>query len=373
MDTPTKVTAAGLLSDNKAELNRALTGGWMRVRCVVRRWNDRVRDEVLTDEVKKNHGVSGNKVGDFYKRLFGDARAELDAVDSSLSAVRTAFYDVTKKLDRDFYVAPVADMPNVIKTLTDAKNAVEGHKEELRKVFPQRVAQAQAQLGSMADILEYPNVNDVLSRMDVELKFEPIPDMRTFEGMNLPADVAATFASQVANEQTDLVTTMVEGLYEDLVATTTDLVRYFGNKAAGEKGSKLYDSKIDKIKRLARQLESAQGIVNTDFSDLSSAVTQLSNVDFDAAKASLTMAHTTHTLANNIKRDLDKLATGKAETQVGTPSVHKEPDVVEPVVNTSVAPEEDLSSEQVEPPVADKTETEKVIDDAFADLDALFN
>ena len=318
---PPKLDAAGLLNKDAGMLNKALTGGWMRVGCSIGRWDDKVRNELVTNEVHANHNLSGAKVGEYYTRLFADARAELDALNSRLSAVRTAFYDVTKKVARDFYIAPVADMPNIIKKLTAAKQAVDQAKEDFRKVYDQRVQQARAQLNGTTSGLSYPSADDVLSRMYVDLSFEPIPDMRTFEGMSLPAEVTATFAAQVANRQTDLVTGMVENLYSDLVETTTDMAKYFNNKVKGEKGSKLYDSKIEKIKRLARQLESAKGIVNTDFSELSEAVGQLAEVDFDAAKASITAARGARDLSQGIAKRLKGLANTSATVEVPTDPV----------------------------------------------------
>jgi len=131
-----EIKPADLLSDNHEALNRALTSQWMRLKLSISRWDDRVRSDILTEEVKRNHGVTGNKVGDFYKRLFGDARGELDALNSALSAVRTTFYDVTKKVDRDYYIVPVADMPDVLVKLTAAVKTVDDRKNDLRAVWP---------------------------------------------------------------------------------------------------------------------------------------------------------------------------------------------------------------------------------------------
>jgi len=239
----------------------------------------------------------------------------------------------------------------------------------------------------VADALEYPNIEDVLSRMEARFRPEVIGDLGTLDNMLLPTTVAATFASQMANNQTELVTDMVTTLYDELAETTADMARYFGNKVAGEKGHKLYDSKIEKVKRLARQLESASGIVNTDFSNLSAAVSKLAEVDFDAAKASITVAEATHTLASDINKSLGEL--GKGDTQPVAATVS--------VANTSAAEVSSAITDDapVEQPVAAVQETTEDVDggeeaaeqegadnkeaapqvqsnDMFADLDKLF-
>jgi hypothetical protein len=383
-----QVTAETLLNDDAEVLNKALAGNWMRVKCTIGRWDDKIRNELITEEVKKNHGIDGKHVGDFYTRLFADARSELDDLNSKLSAVRTAAYAVTKKVEHNFYIAPVADMPNVIKTLSGKKKDADEAAKVLRAVFPHRVAQAQAQLKGTISGLHYPSVEDVLSRVYVDLSFEPMPDMRTFKGMSLPAEVTATFAAQVANRQTKLVSEMVENLYGDLVETTTDLATYFGRKAKGEKGGKLFDSKIEKIKRLAKQLESASGIVNTDFSALSDAVNKLADSDFDAAKASITAARGVRDMAHGISKNLRGLANMSPATVAAppappkaTPNITTREAIVKTVAEMSVTEAEELA-EALQPaqpaqpavvaPPAPPKPVQPAADDPFAGLNDMF-
>jgi hypothetical protein len=378
MDTPKKLSAADLLSNNKAELNKAFTGGWMRVNTTIRIWNNRVRDEVIADQIAAQHGVTVDGAADVFKSLLKGADAELRAMNSALAAVRTRSYDVTKKLGRDYYVAPISDMPNVIKTLTEAKQNAEEKIDAFARTYSQRVAESLSQTGTLNNALEYPASSDVLAKIGVEVAFEPIPDMRTFEGMALPAEVAATFAAQVGNQQADLVTSMVTELYNDLVETTADLARYFGRKVEGEKGAKLYDTKIEKVRRLARQLESAQGIVNTDFSNLSSAVSELAEIDFEIAKVSPTVADTTAKLAKKINSGLNKIATQSeppAPVNRSAPEAVTEDDVravrdeMEGDAHTQVDIDEILDAVEAEPEAEPK---KPAADDPFAGLDSLF-
>ena len=383
-DMQNPLTAADLLNNNVDELNAALTGGWMRVKVTVRKWDDSLWDDILSDELKRAHGVVGDRIGGFRKNLLGDYAFEYRAMNSALAAVRTTAYRLTQQLARDYYVAPLADMPNVIKDLTAAKKEADACIQEFGNTYNQRVGEAQQQLGSMASSLEYPSCADVLAKIGVDIAFEPLPDIRTFKGMALPAGVAASFAAQVGNQQRDLVTNMVSSLYDDLVETTADIANALGRKSEGEKGVKLTTSKIDKIKRLARQLESAKGIVHTDFSNLTDAVNMLADTDFDAAKNSIGLAGDTAQVAQRIADTLKGMAPANMSAPT-TPTAQPTP-IIAPEQPTETADNSTPTPTAPTAPTAQPTQPEPVQEpvpqppeqpatdpnDPFADLDALF-
>ena len=367
MDTK-KLTAEGLLNNNVDEMNTSLTGNWMQITVSIRRWDDRARDEVLSDEIKNAHNVQGDNIGTFFKKLMGDARYELDTMNSHLAKVRTIQYAVTKKLGRDFYVAPISDLPEVILALTEAKAQAEESITKFLDSYNQRIGEAQTQLGTMATSLEYPNEADIRAKIGVSVAFTPLPDMNTFKGMAIPAEVAASFAASVGNQQRDLVTSMVSELYDDLIDSATHLAGFFKGKADGEKGSKLYASRVSQIQRLAGQLQSAEGIVTSDFSNLSAAVNELAAQDFDAAKVSLTSAAAVQNKAQGI---VDKLAALSNSVSSKPGPVITPTDVID-----KVAPSlpEGMVSEPImntAPPTEPKKDT-STDEDAFAALDSLF-
>lgn len=367
------LTAGGLLSTNADEINKALTGQFVRLKISISRWDDAVSDPNLTDEILHRHGVEEKEAAKVIKRLMAGA-PELKELNKRLSAVRTLGYQLSRRLDRDFYVVDIPSLPDAIKKLSEARSEAERAKEEFLATYDQRVAEAQAKLKSMASSFEYPSVDELRDRIGVSVEFTPLPDMRSFSHMNLPAEVAAQFAAQVGNQQRKMVETAISDLYSELVETVTVLATQFRRKAQGEKGVKLYDSRISQIKRLARQLQAARGIVSTDFSALETAVNELASMDYEAAKASTTTAGKLAEHAENVANKLKKLRPDSVGDipQGGEIEAHADnlaADSADEDALREYAPEPEPTEARPEP--EPKVENNPQ-DDPFAALDALF-
>lgn len=371
MTDNTKLTAASLLNDDADAMNKTVAGCLMEFEVTVRRWADAITDKKVADEVASARNITGNKVGQYKKHLLGDYRSEYEAMDSAYAAVRTRFYEVAMKLGHNKYAVFTSEAPDAYKVVHDAINHADQLAEKFFAAYPQRAAQAQAQLGNLVNSLEYPSEYDLRQRIGAKLSLNVMPDVRTLEGMTIPAELAAVYAADVGNKQREIVSEMVTGMYNGLVETTTDLANYFGKKAAGEKGSKMFDSKIAKIQRLSRQLQQAEGIVTTDFSGLSEAVARLAEADFVAAKASITAAEMVRDQAKKVSKALKSIAKEGASSPIIEPAAPANESTAEPDTLAETI-EEALETEE---PTYRETEEAKPIkptDNPFADLDAMF-
>jgi hypothetical protein len=292
-----------ILASNAEAMHRAFAGNFLAVTVSINRWSDQKSDRTLADQLMRQHGVTATDAGRFVKNIMAGARGELDTVNRALNALRTYVYSISQPLAaksaedgqrRGPRVFPIAEAPDVLAGIKEREQAIDDALNTFYSMYNQRVGEALAAQGTMTGADEYPELDAIKRRFGYKTNITPLPEVADLagrlNGMAIPASVVENFTESVLGEQRAQIEEAMTGMYDELVETTTYIAKQMAAKAGEEGGTRFHDSRVEQIRRLARQLKAAEGVVHSDFSALSEAVEALASVDYKQAKASIGLA-----------------------------------------------------------------------------------
>lgn len=237
------------------DINESLKSNYMLVVLSISKWNATKPDKALAIEVGANHGASPEAVR-VTKRIMSGADTELKEVDRALNSIRTYVYSVSLPWSssddgakRGPRLVPTAKSLEVIKHLSHLQGEFQTAMTALKAVYGQRVTEAMANQGTLADPTLYPKVEELDSMFSVRMDLEPVPTVGDFSRMTLPAEVATALGNRMGKRQSKVVENAMHDLTTRITAAVQNMAKQLHKHASGEK-TRLYASLVDNVRVL---------------------------------------------------------------------------------------------------------------------------
>lgn len=225
----------------QTDLMKAVRESAMLADVSISMWNAEKTDRDATEELKKQHGASGN-IGRVVKNMLAGADAKLKEVRSAFSAVRTAHYNLTLP----WVANPHAERqsgPRLLPTLlfqqyTGALSKGRWEAMNILDVFieayPNLIERARQNLGTLADTF-YPTAENVKSQFRISFDFEPIPAGESFKG--LPDHAIERLAAALQAKQQRMVGAATAAMWSEVKERVGHVVEKLADPEARFKSS----------------------------------------------------------------------------------------------------------------------------------------
>lgn len=222
----------------------SISSASMLVELSISVWTGRKQDKRASDEVvAANNADKG--VARVTKSLLGSCD-ELDALQKFASNVRNSHYNSTLPWsDMGPRLLPTAKYFAYHKAMTALQVEFDRMVDAFINAYDLEVAQAQAKLGDLFDVSEYPNAGQLRSKFAFRLNYIPLPDAGDWrldvgnEALNsLREQYEAHYKKQLEGAMKDIWTRL-----HDVLAT---LSRQLSDKTEDGKTPKIYQSVFDR-------------------------------------------------------------------------------------------------------------------------------
>ena len=165
----------------------------------ISQWTARKKDRKASNDVTADNNAESG-VANVHKKLLGNC-AELDRVHKMTGNIRNVHYGMTMPWsDTGLRLLPTAQYFNYHKTMTDLENEWRSLVSTFLSSYQWEISKAQAKLGDLFDVSEYPTTDALTSRFAFNLNYIPLPD-------------AGDFRIDVGNEAVDEVKTSYDNYY----------------------------------------------------------------------------------------------------------------------------------------------------------------
>lgn len=149
----------------------------MLVRLSISQWTARKHDRNVSSEIEKAHAA--HNAGRFNKLLVD--KENLDPITKLATTIRQYHYTMTLPWGDDHSRL----LPSQLFVQYTGK--MREFKDDFRKLvlafaaeYPNMVAEARKRLGTMYDPTDYPSIDSIAARFDINTEFLPIPDAQDF-------------------------------------------------------------------------------------------------------------------------------------------------------------------------------------------------
>lgn len=255
------------------ELNEALAANFMLVDLQLRSWSGKRTDRDASDDLIASKNAARDS-GAFVKNLLASAGGELKMVHTEFNAMRAFVYNHTLpwsssesgKLRGERVIATVRTM-DFLRDLAALKKRADTAVLALADVWPQRVAQAMANLGGLADAGDYPTQAQLPSMFAVRVDLKPIPAMSDFSRLNVPAELATALAEQHEQVAQVQVQNAMGDLRERIIAELERIHKQMAKVVAGDK-TRLHDSLISNMQVLVEMAKHMNIVRNPKMDEL---------------------------------------------------------------------------------------------------------
>ncbi len=226
---------------NRADLTQAVREAALLADVTISMWSAERSDAQLTEELKRQHGATGN-VGRFQKNMLAGADGKLKDVHSAFRAVRTLHYGLTlpwvsdphAERQRGPRLLPHALFDRYLADLSKQKRVANQLLDDFIDAYPSLVEQARANLGGMADA-KYPSADEVRAAFRVGFDFEPIASGDSFKG--LPPHVVDRLAHNLHAKQARMVSEANRAIWETARERVQHIVERLSDSEAKFKSS----------------------------------------------------------------------------------------------------------------------------------------
>jgi hypothetical protein len=188
------------------------------------------------------------------KKLLGDC-AELDALQKFSANVRNMHYNAT---------LPWSDMgPRLLTTTRFFKynadfTALQAEFMRLADVFltayDWEIMQAQAKLGDLFDVNEYPTVDDLRGKFRFKINFMPLPDAGDWR-IDINNEAQAILKDQYTAYYSEQLASAMNDVWRRLFDTLTTLSRQLSDRTEDGKTPKIYASVFDRALEIIDTME----------------------------------------------------------------------------------------------------------------------
>jgi len=231
----------------------SITSSAMLVELMISVWTGKKRDKAASEEVSRNKNADKG-VASVNKKLLGDC-AELDALQKYAANVRNMHYNAT---------LPWSDMgPRLLTTSRFFKysadfTALQAEFERLVGVFltayDWEIMQAQAKLGDLFDVNEYPTVEDLRSKFRFKINFMPLPDAGDWR-IDINNEAQAILKDQYTAYYSEQLASAMNDVWRRLFDTLTTLSRQLSDQTEAGKTPKIYASVFDRALEIIDMME----------------------------------------------------------------------------------------------------------------------
>ena len=165
----------------------------------ISQWTARKKDRKASKDVTdSNNAESG--VANVNKKLLGSC-AELDGVHKMTGMIRNVHYAMTMPWsDAGLRLLPTVQYFNYHKAMTDIENQWRALVGKFLSSYQWEISKAQAKLGDLFDVNEYPTTDALVGKFAFNLNYIPLPD-------------AGDFRIDVGNDAVDEVKTSYDNYY----------------------------------------------------------------------------------------------------------------------------------------------------------------
>jgi len=218
----------------------------------ISQWTARKKDRKASKDVTdSNNAESG--VANVNKKLLGNC-AELDRVHKMTGEVRRVHYAMTMPWsDTGLRLLPTVQYFNYHKVMTDLENEWRSLVATFLSSYQWEISKAQAKLGDLFDVDEYPTTDALTGRFAFNLNYIPLPDAGDFRidvGNDAVDEVKASYdnyyARQLENAMNDVWTRLHTAL-----SKMSERLDYSDN----EDKKVFRDSLVDNVMEMASLLD----------------------------------------------------------------------------------------------------------------------
>lgn len=173
-------------------------------------WTAKKKDKTASEDVTRLNNAKRGVAG-VTKRLLGDC-AELDAVQKFAGNTRNAHYAATMPWsDSGLRLLPTARYFAYHKQMTDLRDEFHRLVANFLSAYSWEITQAQAKLGNLFNVSEYPNSDELAKKFRFAITYIPLPetgdwrvDMERETQDALRAQYADAYAAQLKGAMGDL-------------------------------------------------------------------------------------------------------------------------------------------------------------------------
>jgi molybdopterin converting factor small subunit len=220
----------------------------------LRSWSGKRTDRGASDELIQSKNAARDS-GAFVKNLLASAGQELKEVHTMGNALRTFVYnqslpwsssDGAKRGER---IIATTKAMTFLSELNALKKEYDRAVLALVSVWPQRVAEAMRNLGSLADSADYPTAAQLPSMFSVSVDLKPIPAISDYKRLSVPAELQEALGERHKVSAQVQVQNAMNDLRDRFIEELTRIDRQMSKVAAGEK-TRLYDSLVTNMQLL---------------------------------------------------------------------------------------------------------------------------
>lgn len=260
-----------------ADVNDALSSNYMLADLTIRSWNGNATDKTASAEVIANKNATADS-GKFVKKLLAGADAELKDVQKYASVLHKYVVDNTlpwssasagRKNGARLVASAraVAFMDGFNTRKQDYTNAV----KRLENVWDTRVQEALRNLGGLADVAAYPQAWEIPLLFDATLDLNPVPDMRDFSRVNIPASLATALADRHKECAEIQIKNAMDDMRARICVELRRIETQLGKHGRGE-NTRLFDTLVSNMEQLVRLARSMNFSSNPELTALIDAI-----------------------------------------------------------------------------------------------------
>jgi hypothetical protein len=247
------------MSDTEVVLNDALSSNYLLSSVSIKSWSGKQTDRKVSDEVTQSKGAT-HDAGVFTTKLLASADKELRAVHAAAAQVRQYFYNNTLpwSVTGNERIVSTAKSMEFLRGLNEIKRVHDEAVLALSKVWDIRVQEATANLAGLSLTVAagtYPPASELADRFGVVVELRPIPTVRDFSRLNVPATLAAALG-QRADQQAQIQLEMAKRELRDRLTDSLDRLAKQLDKAGSGERTKLFETLLTNTRAVADMMRS---------------------------------------------------------------------------------------------------------------------
>ncbi len=216
-------------------------------------WTGKKKDKAASDDVTRlNNAQKG--VASVSKRLLGDC-AELDAIQKFAANVRTLHYSATMPWsDSGLRLLPTSQYFKYQKQVTALRDEFARLVEVFLRAYAWEITQAQAKLGDLFIVSEYPNEDELRKKFRFNMTYIPLPEAGDWR-VDMEREAQDALREQYQAAFTAQLKGAMDDIWQRLHTTLSTLSRQLSDQTEDGKTPKIYASVFDRANEIIDMME----------------------------------------------------------------------------------------------------------------------
>jgi exonuclease VII large subunit len=216
-------------------------------------WTGKKKDKAASDDVTRlNNAQKG--VASVSKRLLGDC-AELDAIQKFAANVRTLHYSATMPWsDSGLRLLPTSQYFKYQKQITALRDEFARLVEVFLRAYAWEITQAQAKLGHLFVVSEYPNEDELRKKFRFNMTYIPLPEAGDWR-VDMEREAQDALREQYQAAFTAQLKGAMDDIWQRLHTTLSTLSRQLSDQTEDGKTPKIYASVFDRANEIIDMME----------------------------------------------------------------------------------------------------------------------